>query len=502
MGSKQRLRFKRLKLNPHSPSQRPDRGLEKLICPIAKFNRSGSLLLYNKRLLHIGSIPGEATVGFKVGLLGLGTVGAGTVQILQNPAQRHPLLQELELHRVGVRSLDKPRPVEIPAANLTTDLESIVTDPAVDIVVEVMGGLEPARSLILQAISQGKHVVTANKAVISRYGEEIFTAAADAGVYVLLEAAVGGGIPVIEPLKQSLCGNRIQSVMGIINGTTNYILTRMQNEGADFAAVLTDAQALGYAEADPTADVDGWDAADKIAILASLAYGGRIDREAVHCEGIRSVTATEISYADKLGYVIKLLGIASRTATPDDQPETLQVRVHPTLLPKAHPLANVNDVYNAILIEGDPVGQVMFFGRGAGAGPTASAVVSDMLNIAALLKVGRDGAKQADGKPLLDPLLASNHPHYCTIAPIKNLQMRFYVRFLTEDSAGVIGHIGMTFGQHQVSLESVVQAGIREGKAEIVVVTHSVREGDFRQALAEISQMPTIASVASVLRVL
>jgi homoserine dehydrogenase len=433
----------------------------------------------------------------------LGTVGAGTVQILQNPAQRHPLLQELELYRVGVRSRDKPRPVEVPAANLTTDLESIVTDPAVDIVVEVMGGLEPARSLMLQAIAHGKHVVTANKAVISRYGEEIFTAAANAGVYVLLEAAVGGGIPVIEPLKQSLCGNRIQSVMGIINGTTNYILTRMQNEGADFEAVLTDAQALGYAEADPTADVDGWDAADKIAILASLAYGGRIDREAVHCEGIRAITATEIRYAEKLGYVIKLLGIASRPEiSPIDQPETLQVRVHPTLLPRAHPLANVNDVYNAILIEGDPVGQVMFFGRGAGAGPTASAVVSDILNIAALLKVGRDGAKQADGKPLLDPLLASDHPHYCAIAPIENLQMRFYVRFLTEDSAGVIGHIGTIFGRHEVSLESVVQAGMRDGKAEIVVVTHRVREGDFREALAAIAAMPTIAAVASVLRVL
>jgi homoserine dehydrogenase len=440
-------------------------------------------------------------VGFKVGLLGLGTVGAGTVQILQNPAQRHPLLQELEIHRVGVRSLDKPRPVELPASCLTTDLASIVTDPEVAIVVEVLGGLEPARSLILQAIANGKHVVTANKAVISRFGEEIFTAAAEAGVYVLLEAAVGGGIPVIEPLKQSLCANRIQSVMGIINGTTNYILTRMQQEGADFDAVLDDAQKLGYAEADPTADVDGWDAADKIAILASLAFGGRIDRDAIHCEGIRSVTATEISYADKLGYVIKLLGIASRDATATD-PETLQVRVHPTLLPKAHPLASVNDVYNAILIEGDPVGQVMFFGRGAGAGPTASAVVADILNIAALLKVGRDCIKQPDGQPLLDPLLACSHSHYCAIAPIAELQMRFYVRFLAQDSAGVIGRIGTGFGDHEVSLESVVQVGMRDGQAEIVVVTHQVQEGKFRQALAQIQALPGIQTVASVLRVL
>ncbi|MGI0492457.1 homoserine dehydrogenase [Alkalinema pantanalense CENA528] len=437
-------------------------------------------------------------MAFKVGLLGLGTVGTGTVEILNTPSQRHPLLRELEIHKVGVRSLDKPRTVEIPAEQLTTDLESIVTDPEVDIVVEVMGGLEPARSLMLKAIEQGKHVVTANKAAISRFGEEIFTAAAKHGVYVLLEAAVGGGIPVIEPLKQSLCANRINSVTGIINGTTNYILTRMVQEGADFGDVLADAQRLGYAEADPTADVDGWDAADKIAILASLAFGGRIDREAISCEGIREVSAAEIAYADKLGFVIKLLAIAKRPESGD----ALQVRVHPTLVPKAHPLASVNDVYNAILVEGDPVGQVMFFGRGAGAGPTASAVVSDILNIAALLKVGRDCAKQADGTPLLDPLLACSHHDYCAIAPMDDLVTRFYARFLTQDYPGVIGKLGTCFGDHQVSLESVVQAGIRDGLAEIVVVTHDVQEGNFRKALAEIEQMPAVAKVASVLRVL
>jgi homoserine dehydrogenase len=236
-------------------------------------------------------------VAFKVGLLGLGTVGTGTAQILLNPEGRQPLLQEIEIYRVGVRSLDKPREVKLPPELLTTDLESIVTDPAVDIVVEVLGGLEPARSLILKAIAQGKHVVTANKAVISRYGAEIFTAAEEAGVYVLLEAAVGGGIPVIQPLKQSLGVNRIQSVMGIVNGTTNYILTRMQTEGGEFSDILADAQKLGYAEADPTADVDGLDAADKIAILASLAFAGRIKLEDVYCEGIRQVSAADISYA-------------------------------------------------------------------------------------------------------------------------------------------------------------------------------------------------------------
>ncbi len=453
-------------------------------------------------------MQGRGIVGFKIGLLGLGTVGTGTVKILQDPAQRHPLLQELILHRVGVKSLDKPRAVPLSPELLTTDLEAIVTDPAVDIVVEVMGGLEPARSLILMAIAHGKHVVTANKAVISRFGDEIFTAAAAQGVYVLLEAAVAGGIPVIEPLKQSLCSNRITSVTGIINGTTNYILTRMQQEGADFAAVLQDAQQLGYAEADPSADVDGFDAADKIAILASLAFGGRIKLPEVHCEGIRQVSAADIAYADKLGFVIKLLGVARRNpptgqeSLTDPLTEHLQVRVHPTLVPKAHPLASINDVNNAILIEGDPIGQVMFFGPGAGEGPTASAVVSDVLNIAAILTGDRATAKQANGTPVLDPLLACSHQHYCTIAPMAELVTRFYARFITNDTPGVIGKLGTCFGDHQVSLESVVQTDVRGAVAEIVVVTHDVPEGNFRQALAEIETMAAVSSVASTLRVL
>jgi len=432
-------------------------------------------------------------VAFKVGLLGLGTVGTGTVEILRDPAQRHPLLQELVIHKVGVRSQGKPRIV--PAELLTTDLEAIVSDPEIDIVVEVMGGLEPARSLMLKAIANKKHVVTANKAAIARFGDEIFTAASKAGVYVLLEAAVGGGIPVIEPLKQSLCANRINTVTGIVNGTTNYILTRMQLEGGDFAEILADAQKLGYAEADPTADVDGMDAADKIAILASLAFGGRIKLPEVYCEGIRNVSAIEIAYAEKLGFVIKLLAIAKRKSSDE-----LEVRVHPTLVPSSHPLASVNDVYNAILIEGEPIGQVMFFGRGAGAGPTASAVVADVLNIAALLKVER--ATQSSESPILDPLLACSHQHYCTIAPMKKLSTRFYARFLTRDYPGVIGKLGTCFGDHEVSLESVVQVGIRDGAAEIVVVTHQVQEGNFREALNQIEQMDAIEKVASVLRVL
>jgi homoserine dehydrogenase len=320
-------------------------------------------------------------VGVKLGILGLGTVGTGTVQLLQDKAGRHPLLQEIEIYRVGVRSLDKPRGVELSTEVLTTDLESIVNDPAVDIVVEVMGGLEPARSLILKALSNGKHVVTANKAAIARFGAEIFTTANEAGVYVMLEAAVGGGIPVIQPLKQSLSVNRIHTITGIVNGTTNYILTRMQTEGSNFNDVLADAQRLGYAEADPTADVDGLDAADKIAILASLGFGGRINLQDVYTEGIRQVSKTDIAYAEKLGFVIKLLAIAKR----DTPSSPLSVRVHPTLVPQAHPLASINGVYNAILVEGEPIGQVMFFGPGAGAGATASAVTSDILNLVAVL---------------------------------------------------------------------------------------------------------------------
>ncbi|HEY9738623.1 MAG TPA: homoserine dehydrogenase [Trichocoleus sp.] len=436
----------------------------------------------------------------KIGLLGLGTVGTGTAKILLDPAERHSLVGELEIVRVGVRALDKPRDVNIPPERLTTDLEAIVNDPTVDVVVEVIGGLEPARSLILKAIANGKHVVTANKAVISRYGDEIFTAANQAGVYVLLEASVGGGIPVIQPLKQALGVNRIHAVTGIVNGTTNYILTRMKREGGDFEPILTDAQRLGYAEADPSADVDGLDAADKIAILASLAFGGRIKLSEVYAEGIRNVTAADIAYADKLGFVIKLLAIARRDAPiSQEQTDQLQIRVHPTLVPENHPLASVNDVYNAILVEGDPIGQVMFFGPGAGAGPTASAVVSDLINLAASLK--SQGAPLPESKAA-NPLLACSHQHYCKVSPMSDIVSRFYVRLLAKDEPGVIGKLGTCFGNHDVSLESVVQIGMRDNCSEIVIVSHEVKEANFQAALDELRSTPAIHSIASVLRVL
>ena len=428
---------------------------------------------------------------FKIGLLGYGTVGTGTAEIILDPSGRNNLLQEIEIAKVGVRSQGKPRSPELPTGVLTTDLESIVSDPEIEIIVELLGGLEPSRSLILKAIANGKHIVTANKAVIARHGEEIYNAANEAGVYVLLEAAVGGGIPVIKPLKQSLGVNRIQTVIGIINGTTNYILTQMTEEGADFDDVLAEAQKLGYAEADPTADVDGYDAADKIAILAAIAFGGRIKREDISCEGIRNVTATDISYADDLGFVIKLLAIAKANSDND----SLQVRVHPTLVSKDHPLANVNSVNNAVLVEGEPLGQVMLFGPGAGKGATASAVVSDIVNIVGILQTSNTTQK-------LDPLLRCPHEHFSELTPIADITTRFYARFLCQDVSGVIGHLGTSFGNHEVSLESVVQIGFQDKLAEIVVVTHDVQEGNFRKALEEIEKMSAIDSIPSILRVL
>ncbi|MBW4530792.1 MAG: homoserine dehydrogenase [Aphanothece saxicola GSE-SYN-MK-01-06B] len=437
------------------------------------------------------------TIG--IGLLGLGTVGSGVAAILASPQGRHPLVGDLVLERVAVRDLQRPRPLTLPPERLTTDPEAVIDDPKVDIVVEVMGGLEPARSLILRAIAAGKPVVTANKAVIARYGQEIAAAAASQGVYVLIEAAVGGGIPIIEPIKQSLGGNRIQRVSGIINGTTNYILSRMADEGAAYADVLADAQRLGYAEADPAADVQGGDAADKIAILAGLAYGGPVERAGIATEGIDRLEARDVAYAAQLGFVVKLLAVAERVQDdgPSGPPDgvALDVRVHPTLLPKHHPLAGVHGVNNAILVEGDPVGQVMFFGPGAGAGPTASAVVADILNIAGIRQVGGPQAG-------LDPLLAASSWRHCALVDGSLSRHRNYVRLSTRDEAGVIGRIGTCFGAAEVSIQSIVQLDAREGEAEIVVITHEVREDRFREALAAIEALEGVERVAACLRTL
>ncbi|MHA3961616.1 homoserine dehydrogenase [Synechococcus sp. LTW-G] len=432
------------------------------------------------------------TIG--IGLLGLGTVGAGVAEILQTPDGRHPLVGELALKRVAVRDLNRPRPIDLPSDILCTDPEAVVQDPAVDIVVEVMGGLEPARSLILAAIAAGKPVVTANKAVIARHGEEIAAAAAKQGVYVLIEAAVGGGIPIIEPLKQSLGGNRIQRVSGIINGTTNYILSRMADEGAAYAEVLADAQRLGYAEADPAADVGGGDAADKIAILSGLAYGGPIERAAIPTEGIDRLDGCDVTYAEQLGYVVKLVAQAQNLGTASDGTVQLDVRVSPTLLPKDHPLAGVHGVNNAILVEGDPVGRVMFYGPGAGSGPTASAVVADILNIAGIrAATGNSGG--------LDPLLAASRWRNCALVDAGETLQRHYVRLQTGDEAGVIGRIGSCFGEQGVSIRSIVQFETTgdAADAEIVVITHEVKQQHFAAALAAIKALPEVKAVAACL---
>ena len=427
-----------------------------------------------------------------IGLLGLGTVGAGVAGILSSPEGRHPLIADLELVRVAVRDLQRSRPVDIPTERLTTDPNEVVDDPDVHVVVEVIGGIEPARTLIMRAISAGKSVVTANKAVIARHGEEIAAAAAAAGVYVLIEAAVGGGIPIIEPLKQSLGSNRIERVSGIINGTTNYILSRMADEGADYHAVLKEAQELGYAEADPAADVDGHDAADKIAILAGLAFGGPIERSAVPTTGISNLQGRDVDYATQLGYGVKLLAVAERLESDGDPIGSLPlgVRVQPTLVPKDHPLAGVNGVNNAILVEGDPIGRVMFYGPGAGSGPTASAVVADILNIAGIRQLS-----SSDGG--LDPLLAASSWRSCHLVDSSRIRQRNYVRFNTEDTPGVIGRIGSCFGEQGVSIQSIVQFDACDEGAEIVVITHEVGNGAMQNALQAIASLPGVRSLAA-----
>jgi len=419
----------------------------------------------------------------------MGTVGTGVAKILLDPVGRHFILGAVEIYRVGVRSLTRKREIELDPSIYTDNLEAIVTDPNIDIVVELLGGIEPARSLILQAIAHGKHIVTANKAVLARHGDEIFTAAKAKGVYVMLEASVAGGIPIIQILKQALCANKITAVTGIINGTTNYILTRMSaSPNESFEEILADAQALGYAEADPTADVDGYDAADKIAILASLAFGDRIKLEQIYREGIRHVTSTDVARAAELGFVIKLLAIARNYEN-----KGLEIRVHPTLVPKDHPLASINGVTNAITVVGDPIGEVVFSGAGAGMGATASAVVADIINVLSSVKANPQNLNQ---------LMGCSHQHYATVNPISASTSQYYLRLLAFDQVGVIGDLGHCFGKHQVNLETILQKHHDQGLAEIIVVTKTVSELNLQAALTEIKTLSALHSVPSVLRLL
>tara|TARA_B100000965_G_scaffold258129_1_gene217522 strand:+ start:152 stop:1468 length:1317 start_codon:yes stop_codon:yes gene_type:complete len=428
-----------------------------------------------------------------IGLLGLGTVGQGVANIISNPNDRHPLVAELELIGVAVRNLQKKRDICLPESVLTTNPIEIVNNPNIQIVVEAMGGIEPAKSLIIQSIRAGKSVVTANKAVIARHGEEIANEARAAGVYVLIEAAVGGGIPIIEPLKQSLGGNQITKVSGIINGTTNYILSRMDKEGVNYDDVLKEAQELGYAESDPAADVEGSDAADKIAILSGLAFGGAINRADIPTTGINCLEAIDVNYARKLGYGIKLLAISEKgkAISNRERSQPLSIWVEPTLVPEDNPLAGVNGVNNAILVEGSPIGQVMFFGPGAGSGPTASAVVADILNIAGIHSISEDRTFN------LDPLLSAKSWQSCHVAEEKEITKKNYIRLIAEDTPGVIGQIGTIFGQNKISIESIVQFDVSDSEAEIVVITHKIKQGKLEQSLTDIKKLPQVKEIAA-----
>ena len=421
-----------------------------------------------------------------VGLLGCGTVGTGVAKLLlaRGDEYAHRAGRRVALKRIGVRDLGRDRGVD--PALFTTNLDEVVQDPEIQIVVEAMGGVDPARRLIMDAIAAGKHVVTANKEVIARHGHEIFPAARARGVAVHVEATVAGGIPIVAAIKQSLAANRIRQIAGIINGTTNYILTMMTAHGQGLAEALADAQRLGYAEADPTADVEAYDAAYKIAILASTFFDHRVRIEEVYREGISHLTAADIQYARELGYVIKLLGVARREEGGSG--EQLQVRVHPTMIPRSHPLAHINGVMNAVAVQGDAVGEVMFSGPGAGMMPTASAVVGDILAIAAQ---PHEPAR----------LMTCLHEGTGGITPIDALETQFYIRLIAHDKPGVIGTIGNACGAHGISILSMVQKGEKDGLAEIVLVTHRVREHDMRAALADMSDHPAIQAIGSVIRV-
>ena len=419
----------------------------------------------------------------RIGLLGCGTVGGGVVTILDREADDITARTgaKLEITRVAVRDLQRERNLPLDPSVFTDDPVAVVEADDVDVVVEVMGGIDPASQLLRRALTLGKPVVTANKELVAQQGPELYAAALAAGVDLSYEAAVAGAIPIIKPLKESLAGDRITRVVGILNGTTNYILSRMTEEGAAYEEVLADAQALGYAEADPTADVGGHDAASKCAILASLAFDTAVHGDDVFREGIEAVTAVDIGVADRLGYVIKLVGIASES---DDQ---VAVRVHPAFLPKDHPLASVRDSYNAIYVEADAAGELMFYGRGAGALPTGSAIVGDVIDVARNLLQTARGATESQhrAKP---------------IRPMGELSTQYYVLLDVDDQAGVLAEVAQTFGHHDVSIAQVWQED-SDDSARLVLITHRAREDDLRATVDALGRVASVRRVASVLRV-
>lgn len=410
----------------------------------------------------------------KIGLVGTGTVGGGCLDILS--AHREDFLRhygvDVEVGRVC--SLD---PAVAEAHGLgdvfTTDWHEVVSDPSLALVVELIGGTGVAFDVVSGALKAGKAVVTANKALMATRGEELFALAEAAGVEIAFEASVGGGIPIIDPLKHSLIANEILSVMGIVNGTTNYMLTRMADDGLTYEAALAEAQERGFAEADPTADVDGLDAAAKIAILASIAFNSRVTLDDVHAEGIRHIQPIDLETAEEMGYAIKLLALASRTDAG------IAVRVHPTMIPLTHQMATVNGVFNAIYVEGDAVGETMFFGEGAGAGPAASAVMGDVLDVARRIQQG------------VAPIVGCTCTDDLPIVPMADLSTRYYIRLVVPDRTGVLAATAEVFSNHGVSLRSVVQEGTHERNAvDLIYVTHTAQERNIQEVLAELSGAP------------
>jgi homoserine dehydrogenase len=422
----------------------------------------------------------------RVGLIGLGTVGSGVVDILRR--HRADFFTragvDIELTRFADRDEARFAALGLPADACTTNAADVIGDPDVDIVIELIGGTGVARDVVLGSLAAGKSVVTANKALIASHGREVMDAADSHGVDIMFEAAVGGGIPIIGPLKHALVSNEITAVYGIVNGTTNYMLTRMAEDGLDYGAALAEAQAHGYAEADPTADVDGLDAAAKIAILSSIAFNSRVTFSQVPVEGIRLLAPEDIAYAAEMGYTIKLMAIARRVDGDID------VRVHPTMIRSEHPLAKVSGVYNAIYVVGDSVGETMFFGEGAGSLPAASAVVGDVIEVARHIQSGclaLVGCTCREELAVRDP---------------GELVTEYYVRLLVQDEPGVLAAVASIFGRHGVSLASVIQKRTDEvGGAEIVWVTHRASERDFRAAIAEIEALEVVDSIGSVIRV-
>ncbi len=416
-------------------------------------------------------------------MLGFGTVGEGTYRMLVDNADE--VLKKtgvkMQVVRIGIHDPKKPR--SLPQSMFTTDLSSIVDDPNIDVLVELIGGEHPAAELIERALLNGKNVVTANKELIAKHGSRLVTLARSRSLDLHYEAAVGGGIPLVQPLKHQLAGNDVLKMMGILNGTTNYMLTRMYDGGKGFAEALAEAQAKGYAEADPTNDVDGFDTMYKISVLAAIAFGGQVPLDAVSREGIRSIGAEDMRYADLLGYRIKLLGICEGV-----QPGRIRVRVHPTMLPKDHPLARVDGVYNALWLRGDFVGDVMFSGRGAGASPTASAVVGDLIDVGRNIKIEGSGSAIPYG-----PSIGAES--------IDSLVTRYYIRMRVLDRPNTLGAVSTMLGEYGVSLAGMEMRTLEENQGEMVFLTHRCDERDLRQAISRISPLRTVVRIENVIRV-